>query len=370
MAWLTGRRRAQLERQAAVLADALEVRLAEVIEGRVNSTATVARLPTTIASRALIADTGAMPPLVAVRDGAPVTPTPSVLVRPDPDPSMSRRRWVHRALMSLTGDGNLYLLATRLGTDGWPLAAEVVPPGLVAASPDPYRPWRAAGWSISGQAYGLADVVHVPLWELTLDQLSARSPLAEAQAALDDLAVMWAFAAGYWREGGKPPYALKYPSRLSPAQAATALDQWVAARMAHRPGLVTGGWEIQDLAMPTAQDSLLLDGLAYIDQVIVRLYGVPPTLLNTRAETGSLTYSNARDEVVRWLSLSLGPTWLARVEDAATQLLPRGQQAVFDTAGLTGLGMARPGLDEGRPEPVAAPPAPDRIPDPPVLTDA
>lgn len=341
-------------REAGVLVDALEVRLAEVVAGRYSSTVTVARMPVTVAARALIADVGAMCPLAAVRDGTPVTPTPSLLVQPDPDPNMSRRRWVHRALMSLSGWGNLYLRVLRLGANDWPLSAEVLPPDVVAPVTDPLEAWRTVAYTVAGREYPVGDVVHVPLWELDLEA-TARSPLAAAQDAFDDLAVMWAFAAGYWREGGKPPYALKYPTRLNPKQAALALDQWVTSRQAHRPGLLTGGWELQDMALPTAEDSLLLDGLAYIDQQVGRIYGLTPTLLNIRAETGSLTYSNARDEVVRWLSLSLGPTWLARPEDALTQMLPRGQQAVFDTGGLTGLGMARPALDEGRP---AAGPAP------------
>src|SRR5215475_5659979 len=118
--------------------------------------------------------------------------------------------------------------------------------------------------------------------------------------------------------------------------------------------------------MPTAADALLLDRLAYIDQSVGRIYGITPTLLNLRAETGSLTYSNAVDEVRRWLSLSAYPTWLARVEDALTQMLPAGQQALFDTEAFGALGMVRPGLDEARPADAPAPPAPAPPADQPV----
>jgi phage portal protein BeeE len=356
--------RARLEREGALVVDTLAMRLAEITAGRAGSTATVARLPITIAARALIADVPAALPLAAVRDGAPITPTPTLLVRPDPHPSTSRRRWVHRAMMSLTGWGNLYVRVVRMGADGWALAAEVIPPDYVAPVPDPLVPWRAAGWTVAGQPTPPGDLVHVPLWETDLG-ITARSPLAEAQQAFDDLALLWGFATAYWGEGGKPPYVLKYPTRMDGAKARQALDQWVAARLEHRPGLLTGGWDIADLSMPNAADALLLDGLAYIDQAVGRIYGLTPTLLNIRAETGSLTYTNARDEVTRWYDLSLYPTWLARVEDAFTQLLPRGQQAVFDTSAL---GVARAGLDEARPTgalPGPVPPALDTPPPPP-----
>jgi phage portal protein BeeE len=356
-AWF--RRRAvdrdRLERENGELRSLVESRLAELSEARWHTTSTVARLPTVVLARAMIADTAAMLPVAAVRDGDPVTPTPTLLVRPDPAVGMTRRRWVHRAAMSLTGWGNLYVSVLDVGSNDWPLSAEVLHPDWIAPEYDPLDPLRIIGWNYQGIPFDDRRVVHVPLWELDLEPI-APAPLAAAQAAFDDLAVLWAFATAYWRDGGKPPYALKYPSRLNQDQALEALDQWVGSRNAYRPGLLTGGWEIEDLSMPTAADALLLDGLAYIDQAAARIFGIPPTLLNVRAETGSLTYNNATDEVIRWLSLSLYPTWLARIEDAFTQMLPRGQQALFDTAGLTGLGLTRPGLDEARP-PTAPPPA-------------
>lgn len=363
------RGRAEQRAQAAELATLrtlLDERLGEVLAGRAGSVATVARLPVTIAARALIADVGASLPMLAVRDGQVVTPTPSILVRPDP--SMPRRRTQHRALMSLSGWGNLYMGIVRVGVDAWPLAAEVLHPDWVAPDIDPTYFLRVTGWHYMGTP---VDLVHVPLWELDLQPI-ARSPLAEAQAAFDDLALMWGFAAQYWTEGGKPPYALKYASRMDGPQAASYLEQWVAARRARRPGLLTGGWDIADLSMPNAADALLLDGLAYIDQCVGRIFGLTPTLLNIRAETGSLTYSNARDEVTRWLSLSLYPTWLARLEDCYSDMLPRGQQAVIDGSGVGQLGMFRAGLDEGAssspPPPPPPPPAP--APDSPTPAQA
>jgi HK97 family phage portal protein len=359
--------RAQLRREAAVTVELLEARLQEIVTERWQSTVTVARLPITIACRRLIADVPARLPIASLRDGEPVWPTPTILVRPDPDTAMSRRRWVHRAAMSLSGAGNLYALVTRMGANEWPLAAEVVPPDLVAPRPDPIRPWRVEGWSVSGQEYAAADVIHVPLLELDLSSPVARSPLADCQDAFDDLAVMWAFATQYWQEGGKPPYALRYEGRMDGGKAAAALEQWIAARRAHRPGLLTGGWDIKDLMQPTAQDALLLDGLAYIEQSIAKVYGVPPTLVNVRAETGSLTYTNAREELARWLTIDLGATYLARIEDAFTAMLPRGQQARFDPSGFITLGLATPGLDEGR---NAGAPAPAPTPDAPALPAA
>ena len=324
----------------------LETRLQEVTAQQLGSTATVARLPVTVAARTLIADVCASLPLVAVRDGRVLDPTPSVLVRPDPTQGMTRRRFVHRAAMSLTGWGNLYAGVTYRGANGWPLNVALLHPDAMAPV---WSDWGIEGWTYSGQPLDPLAVVHVPLSELTLEPI-ARAPLQDAQVAFDDLAMLWAYASGYYRDGGKPPYALKHPGRLSSAQAGELIDQWIDARTYSRPGVLSGGIELQDLPTPTAADALLLDGLAYLDQQVGRIFGVTPTLLNIRVETGSLTYSNTAEEVKRWLSLSLFPTWLARLEDLFTQMLPDGQQALFDTRALTSeMGLVRPGLDEARP---------------------
>lgn len=317
---------------------------------------TVTRLPAVVAARALIADMAGALPIVGVRDGAPIVPTPSLLVRPDTvTAGMTRRRFVHRAAMSLTGWGKLYFGVLRWGFDSWPLQLEVLKPDTV--TPDYTADGILEGWTVDGYPVEPSAVTYVPLWELDLTG-DARSPIAECQQAFDDLAVLWMYATGFWLEGGKPPYALRYPGRLRSGQALEALELWITARAEHRPGLLSGGWELQDLPIPSADDALLLEGLRYIDATVCRVFGITPTLLNTYVETGSLTYNNAQDELRRWLNLSLYPTWLARIEDAFTLNMPHGQQAMFDTTSLGALGLERPGADEGRATTAPLPPAP------------
>lgn len=338
-----GRRSRPLLRdgQSRLIAEQLEDRLRELAAGEVNSVATVARLPSVVAARAVIADAAASMPIVAVRDGARVTPTPSLLIRPDAvDPMMTRRRWVHRAAMSLTGWGGLYIGVTAVGAAGWPLSAMVLHPDYVTPEYDD------DGRTVTGWRYGTAHtftwIVYVPLWEFDLGAV-APSPLAACQGAFDDLALLWGFATSYWREGGLPPYVLTNTSRLRRSQADAALDQWLTARAQRRAGILTGSWDVKPLQMPSASDALLLDGLAYIDATVARVYGVVPSILNTRVEAGSATYTNTVEELRRWLNLSLYPTWLARLEDGFTAMLPRGQTAAFDTAAFGGFGLTSPG---------------------------
>ena len=295
MGWRADRR---IMREVGALRSLVEERLVEVVERRAGSTATVARLPITVAARGLIADVAAMLPLEAVRDGQRITPPPSLLVRPDPADGMTRRRFIHRAAMSLTGWGNVYLAVTTLGSNEWPLAVELIHPDTLSPIYRPGDPTRIVGWTYAGGTLDAEAVVHVPYLELDLEAI-ARSPLADCQEAFDDLAALWVYCSGYYRDGGKPPYLLKHPGRLNAQQATELIEQWVEARMAHRPGVLSGGLTLEDIPATSAADALLLDGLAYLDAQIARVYGITPTLLNVRVETGSLTYNNAEEEVQR-----------------------------------------------------------------------
>jgi phage portal protein BeeE len=83
----------------------------------------------------------------------------------------------------------------------------------------------------------------------------------------------------------------------------------------------------------SAADALVLDAINYLDAVITRVMQIPPTVLNTLAQS-SLTYST-QVEANRQFLMMLRATYLVRLEAAFTTLLPRGLTAAFDTSSLT-----------------------------------
>ena len=345
---------------------AVEVRLAEIQAGRIGSTVTVAGLPVTIACRSLISDVVAQLPLAATRDGAPIA-TPAVLRRPDPfEP---RRTTLEKLTASLTGYDGAYLQVLRLGADGWPMAVRALAPWAVAPLTDG---GQITGWNYGGSELPASNVAYCPAY-LWLDPAphqwsdvtwAGRSPLQLAQAAFDDLAALWGYASGYYRDGGVPPYAVTHPGTLNAKQSRDFLDQWILARLERRPAILTGGIGLEAYSVPSAADALLLDGLAYLDAQVANAFRVPPSLVNVAAHA-SLTYSTTRDELARWLTLDLGPAYLSRLEALFTDLLPYGQTAVFDTGTFL---EGRPPVEAGAPTTV--PTTTPTLPAPEVMADA
>jgi phage portal protein BeeE len=82
-----------------------------------------------------------------------------------------------------------------------------------------------------------------------------------------------------------------------------------------------------------------LDAVNYLDAMTARVLQIPPSLLNVVSQS-SLTYATTSDEFRRWLQLGLYPGPLERIEAAMTDLLPRGQVALFDTSNLVRMDQA------------------------------
>ncbi len=301
--------------------------LDEVVAARTTGTIAVEAIPAVHSARTLIADTVAQLPLVAMRGGVALADQPAILTRPDPtEPAQST---MHRLVASLTRHGNALVEVTARAADGHALACRVLPWQDVA--PTYGRSHRTVvAWRLhaEGRTLAPADVVHIPL---TLDPGPlGRSPLQACGEALADAATLYNYAASYYRAGGVPSLSLSVPGHLSDDQADRLLAGWIEARRKARPALLQGGVTL-NTDQPSAADALLLDGLGWVVAEVGRAFGVPPSLINAPTEQ-SLTYATTVDERDRWLALSLQPTYLARIEGALSDLLPRGQSARFDVA--------------------------------------
>lgn len=287
-------------------------------------------LPAVVAGRQLTADTAAMLRMVGYSDiGGRLDPTPSLLRRPDP--AESYRDTIEKIVNAMTRYDVAWLYVQVRDSAGWPLAVEQVDNGRVHVT------WLDPGQKlistveIDGRAVDPRDVKPI---KFVLDGATPdRSPIERVRAVLEQLIYVYRYSAEYYGAGAVPPYAVVHPNRVTDVQAGEFMDQWLAARADHRPALLSGGVTLEQFSPASASDAMLLDAVNYLDSVAARVQQIPPSLLNTAAQS-SLTYSTTAAELNRWLKLGLYPGILSRIEAAFTDLMPRGQQAVFDTSNL------------------------------------
>jgi len=287
-------------------------------------------LPSVVAGRQLIADTAAMMTMVGFSETTGrLNPTPSLLRRPDPHEPY--RDTIEKIVNSMTRHDVAWLYVLVRDTAGWPLAVEQVDPGRLNVEwADPARKILKTA-TLDGAGVDVKDLR--PVKFLLDGPTPERAPLEVVRAVLERLIQVYRFSSEFYSVGATPPYAVVHPNRVTADQADEFMDQWLTARADRRPALLSGGISIETYQPISAADAMLLETVNYLDAVAARVMQVPPSLLNVVAQS-SLTYSTTLDERQRWLQLGLYPGILSRIEAAFTDLMPRGQSAVFDTSNL------------------------------------
>jgi HK97 family phage portal protein len=313
----------------------LETQIAEIVADRLDQI-DPGSLPTVVAGRMLIADTAATMPLVAHDGRTRITPTPALLRRPDP--AEPYRTTIEKICNSLTAAGMAWMRVYRTSRDtGYPLAVRVVNPKRVA-------------WELSSTGDEITriwvDGIDTPLadmrWIAFRSDLGpiGRSPLQDIRAVVESLAAVYRFGANYYSwDAAVPPYVINHPTRLTRDKARELSDEWVAARAARRPAVLSGGIGLETFSPQSAADALMLQAVDSLDAAIARALLIPPSLLNVVSQS-SLTYATTIDEFRRWLQLGLFPGYLSRIEAAFSDMLPRGTDAVFDTSSLVRMDFA------------------------------
>lgn len=288
----------------------------------------VTSLPAVVAARTLIADTIGQLTLVALRGGQPVPQQSPLVRRPDP----TEPTWLtwHRLGMALTGPGHAWVLVTSWDTADRPSTVRVLDPATVEPAYDELgRPVEVTWY---GRTYRVpSEVVHIPNVVADGDELG-RSPLQLCGAALAQVVSVYGFRASYYDESGVPSVKITVPHRLTTQQSNDERDRYVASRAGRSlPVVVSGGADVQPF-LATARDAQLSEAVDAGTAEVARVYRIPPSLLN--APSGdSLTYATVVDEFRRWLTLGL-QAYLMRIEQAFSELLPRGQSARFDVSEL------------------------------------
>ncbi len=290
-------------------------------------------LPTVVAGRQLIADTAAMMPMIAHDGDDRIQPTPSLLRRPDP--AEPYRRTMERIVNQLTRHGMAWLRVTSYGSNGYPLSLEVIDTPRVQYTLDVSQA-KVVQASIDGIPAG-RELRYIPL--IVDDGPIGISPLNAIDPFLVQLAEVYRYSSQFYGSGALPPYAVVHPNRLTADQAQLLSDQWRLARAERRPAILSGNIELEQFSTMSASDAMMLDAINHLDAAVARVLSIPPSLLNTLAQS-SLTYSTTEGEFRRWLALGLYPQYLSRIEAAFDDMLPRGTEALFDTSNLTRMDLA------------------------------
>lgn len=260
--------------------------------------------------------------LRAVVDDSVVTPTPSILVRPNAMYTPSE--FWFAVVYSLLMRGNVYALKTDFDPAGYPRQLVLVHPDVVTVTTEAGRPWYHVGqavfdWSqvwhvrwvtVPGQAVGLGVVE------------SHRKGLGLAQASQD-------FSLNTFQNGSVPSGILKVDRPdLAEGQAVAVKAQWMAAMDDRAPAVLPRMYDFQPLSWSPEDAELLASRQMSVAEVAL-MFGLDPTDLGASIGGSSITYANIESREMARQNDTYGPI-MTRLEESAFELLPGIMEARFD----------------------------------------
>jgi HK97 family phage portal protein len=251
-----------------------------------------------------------------------------------PDPWMTRRRFMARTIVNLLLKGNAYWRILR--------AADGTPTGLRVA--DHGRAYRATGGVryqliFDGVVMDLAasEIEHLRFLEIP-GVLDGLGPVQACRAALEGIAAVRDYADNWFGGPDAINGVLTTDQRIDRPTIQETKRQWYTP---DDDGVnPTGGPSIRVLGSGVSYESLALNpedaqwlqAQAWGVLDIARLLGLPGDYLLAAVEGSSLTYTNLEMVDTSFVKRTLLPDYLQQIEEALTNVIPRGQTARFDLA--------------------------------------
>ncbi|WP_350348020.1 phage portal protein [Agromyces sp. G08B096] len=269
--------------------------------------------------------------LGAERDGKLVKRTPALIRRPDL--GVSRSAFIEQSVVSLACSGNAYWRKT-LDSFGQvqnvavlnPLDCEPVADAAGKLIGYDYR--RGAGTT----RFKPHEVQHLSLLRVP-GSLKGLGPIQAAQVELRGALDLRDYSSNWFEDSGVPNGVLKSDQHLTAEVAKQAKAQWNESQGARKGVAVLGaGLAYQQIFLSPA-DAQFLESQKFTVTQIARLFGVPASLMLASIEGSTQTYANVEQDWLGYIRFAL-MSYLVEIEDALTELLPRGTSAKFNVEAL------------------------------------
>ena len=283
----------------------------------------------------LISDTvSALPVDTYVRrDGIayPYRPKPSWVSKPDVAiPSVA---FWQQTMISLLIDGNAFVRMFR-DTRGEIVNMVVLNPLSVQVSRNALGQKFYTSTVEGNKILTNDDVLHIAGSVLFPGEFRGKSPIDTMRENVGLAISLESFAARFFGQGTLTQGVIEYPGALTAEQAenlAKSFDrQHKSFRKAHKTGILSGGAVFKPTTIANDQ-AQMLDSRRLAVEDVARAYRVPTDMIGLN--NGGQSYNSIEQKQIAFVTHTLRP-WLAKLEDAFSQLLPDSAFLAFSTDDL------------------------------------
>lgn len=254
--------------------------------------------------------------------------TPTIIRRPNPN--ASRSQFLEQTVGSMAGNGNAYW---RLQRDeaGNLRNIEVLNPLDIVIKSD--RDGNVTRYDYRGRTFKPSEIKHLTLLRIP-GTAYGLGPIQAAQSELAGALDLREHANNFFLgPGGQPTGILKTDNALTSDTAKSIKDRWEQTQGGTRGIAVLGHGVTYSPVFISPRDAQFIESQEFTTTQIARLFGVPASLMLAAVEGNSQTYSNVEQDWIGYVRFSL-MQYLIEIEDALTEVLPRGQRVRFNIDAL------------------------------------
>lgn len=270
---------------------------------------------------------------IDVERAGQVIDSPSLLRRPDIDTSY--RAFIEQTAVSLSLAGNAYWRVTR-NDRGEALTLEVLNPHDVVINTS--NGGRTSGFTYRGRDLKRDEVKHLSKLRVPGSPYGL-GPIQAARAELRGAIDLRDYASKVVSTSDVPSGVLSVSTPLSDTEATAIKGAWTETHGGKRGVAVLGHGATYAATYLTPADAQFLESQRFSVIAIARLFGVPASLMLSGIDGSALTYANISQEWLGFIKFGLADD-IAEIEEAFSDLLPRGQRARFNAEALLRLDTA------------------------------
>jgi HK97 family phage portal protein len=263
-----------------------------------------------------------------------VSPQPRLFQGSGPYPETSWFEWLWQMMQSLAITGNAFGFVTARDTEsGYPTAVMPIHPGAVSAVVETPSGagWPEVVYRVRGQRIPNEDIVHMKRFPVP-GQALGMSPIQQSAQAVGLGLAAERFGLNYFRDSANPSSVLESDLPLDDESTRRLQQQWVTTHGGRRrPAILSGGVRWRPIAI-SPEESQFLATKSFQRSEIAMWFRIPPHMIGDTQK--STTWgSGLEQQSIGFVTYTLRP-WLSCIEQALSQLLPRGQFALFNIDGL------------------------------------
>lgn len=271
-----------------------------------------------------VLETAIMQIPVNVYRGNTQLPTPLWLDTPDLENQISQAEWLGTTLIHMAVYGNAYWHIQR-GVRGIVNLTNLHPSDVSVAVDGDGKIY----YTYKSKYYSAKDIKHLKLFHNpSSTSLLGEGPLQRHRSVLRAALDLTNYADNWFRTSAVPTGTLTTSEFLSSDIAKQNKDAFVASQQERTIAVLSSGLKYDSITLSPEQ-AQFLENQKFTTRQICTMFGVPTMYLGLGIEGQGMTYVNGNEDRNKLFEDGL-QQYIVRIQQAITDLLPRGQKAEFN----------------------------------------